>query len=62
MHSDYGRSAVHVRTSDRRGELLAVMEAVAPRFKCSVETLGLYVMVAAFWGLILFAAATYALP
>ncbi|HLJ66679.1 MAG TPA: hypothetical protein VKX16_04900 [Chloroflexota bacterium] len=43
-------------------ELAVTIESVAPRLTEAAETAALYVMVCAFWGLILYVALTYALP
>lgn len=46
----------------RLHELTDLAEAVMPQIRAQTEQLGLYLLLAAFWGLVLFLAMTVALP
>ncbi len=56
MQTPGGRSTTQVILHDRRDEFVAALDALAPSMLAHVETAALYVMVAAFWGVILFMA------
>lgn len=55
MDLSHGRTA-RVATQTRSHELTSVLEASLPRIQESIEQVGLYLLLAAFWGLIIFLA------
>lgn len=58
MRISSGQSVTHLNSGDRREEFVAVLADVLPRIRPCLETVGLYTMVAAFWGVILYVALT----
>ncbi|HEX6509588.1 MAG TPA: hypothetical protein VF221_18320 [Chloroflexota bacterium] len=55
MPPTFGR-ATHLTVEDRRAELVAVVERALPQLSVRAEDLALYLMVTAFWGLVLYLA------
>jgi hypothetical protein len=43
-----------LQVTDRRHDLLATLEDLAPSMLARIESVGLYVLIACFWGLILY--------
>lgn len=54
MQISNGSSITHLPAADRRQEFVAVLEVVVSQVGAQLESLALYVMVAAFWGVVLF--------
>lgn len=54
MHISDGHSIARLPAGDRRQELLAVLETLVPQVAARVEGLGLYLAVAAVWGIVLY--------
>lgn len=53
MDSSHSRAA-HLVTHSRANELVSVLESLIPRVHAAVEQCGLYVLLSALWGLVLF--------
>ena len=52
----------HLETHYRHGDLVAAIQQLLPLLNKRAELVTLYVLVCAFWGLLLYAAAQFALP
>ena len=57
-NSRTARIAVH----DQRDDLVAVIEHLLPRISGRAELIGPYLLVCAFWGLVVYIAIAYAIP
>lgn len=57
-HSRVAQASVHYR----RDDLTAMLDLALPRIWSRVEAVSLWLLVAAFWGFIIYAALVYALP
>jgi hypothetical protein len=61
MHAGNSRT-FQIVAADRRHQLLQTVESVLPRSAAYAETLAAYLLIVAFWGLILYVALVSALP
>lgn len=56
MQTPGGRPTIAVIPHDRRREFVAALSMLAPSTAAGLETIALYTMIAAFWGVILYMA------